>query len=133
MPAIRHIFCHFQNDVVFQRFTVCDGRICLSKDPVFPAKFDQRKRCVGDMRQDLIDHRLYRTSGKQAFQVVLQKVRNADGTHLSTSVCVLKRPPYLQIFLKVATFPPEFRSGLRAVNDHQIQVLQSAFPQTFVY
>src|SRR4051794_16521976 len=73
--------------LVLQQFAVRDRRVRLHQEPLRLGVVDEIVRRVGDVHQDLVDHRLDGAGSEEVLDVLALEVRYADGAQLACLVC----------------------------------------------
>src|SRR3954447_10861756 len=77
------------------------------------------------MRQYLVHHRCEAAVREQVVDVGPFEVGDTDRTELAGTVGVFKRTPGLGIASEIAVTFPELRPRLRAVDQHEIDVIET--------
>ena len=124
--------CQFCDNRIFQSFPVCNRRISFYLNLFMLAEIQQCRIGFADMQQNLVYHRLYPTILHQTFQIVYQKVGNANHPHFACCLCIFQGTPNFPILCKIPLFSTKFLPRLRRMNNHLIQIIQTHFLQGFI-
>lgn len=102
-----------------------DRRIGFDKHVPAAAIVDEIERGVADMRQHLVHHRFNRAVREDVVEVRALEVGNADRAYLAGLQRFLERAPCRQITLVEVAALAKLGPRLRAVDQHEVDVIES--------
>src|SRR5207302_9266908 len=108
-----------------QQRAVSHGRVGLNQNAFGSGILDQVEWRGAHVSQDLVDHRFDTSVVEQVVQVGPFEVRNPDGAELTCGMRLFERPPGCEITLEEMLAISKFGPRLRAVDQHQVDLVES--------